>query len=193
MPGNPHPFKAPYDDRSAAELLAAMKLHARIVVADADEVRNADYSSQFGGLYIRSIGANYNLDTSDTSADDLSADSDTVIDAAGNHFIRVVDAQEETQRIVTAAGAVTVAADDVDIIIVQKTVGATTTVNLPSAAGRLKPVEIVDGKGDAATNNITIVPQSGDTIFATVDYHAIIDSNGASLRLRPRDDGTGWI
>lgn len=190
MPGDPHPAKAPLDDRSAAEILAYDKLYTRVVVADADEVRNTDFTGQFGGLYVRTNAANYNLDTSSTEVDD---GIDVIIDAGGNHFLRAVDSTAPTERTVTAAGAVTVAADDVDIIIIQKTVGAATTVNLPAAADRTTPIEIVDGKGDAATNNITMVPDSGDTIFATVDYHAIIDSNGGTLRLRPRKDGTGWI
>lgn len=95
------------------------------------------------------------------------------------------------QRVVTAAGAVTVEVTD-DDVIVQKTVGAATTVNLPLASSRTRPVMVIDGKGDAATNNITIVPQSGETIYATADYHAIIDGNGGSVVLTPRTDGTGW-
>lgn len=98
-----------------------------------------------------------------------------------------------TEREVTAAGAVTVAADDADIIYINKTVGAATTVNLPSAASRIKSVTIVDAKGDAATNNITIVPVSGQKIFATVDYTPIIDGNGGRLTLTPKQDGTGWF
>jgi hypothetical protein len=193
MPGNPDPVAAPYTARSAADIIAYHKLHTPLTVADLDEVRNADLSGRYSTLRVRSLGAVYDLDTEDLSADDLSDSSDTVIDAAGNHFLRIVDLSEPTQRIVTAAGPVTVSADDVDIIVIEKTIDAATTVNLPSAAGRSKAIEIVDGKPDAATNNITIVPQSGEKIFGTVNYHAIIDSNGASLKLRPRADGTGWI
>jgi hypothetical protein len=97
-----------------------------------------------------------------------------------------------TEREVTAAGAVTVDAEDADVILINKTVGAATTVNLPLSAARTRPVEIVDAKGDANTNNITIVPQSGESIFATVDYQAVIDGNGGKLKLTPKRDGTGW-
>lgn len=97
-----------------------------------------------------------------------------------------------TEREVTVAGAVTVAADDADVILINKTVGAATTVNLPLSASRTKPVEIVDAKGDANTNNITIVPQTGESIFATVDYQPIIDGNGGKLKLTPKSDGSGW-
>jgi hypothetical protein len=86
------------------------------------------------------------------------------------------------QRVVTAAGAITVATSD-DVIIVNKSVGAATTVNLfatPAAGTRLI---IKDGKGDALANNITITPAAG-TIdgaatlviltnygFATIEYN----------------------
>lgn len=99
---------------------------------------------------------------------------------------------QRSQRIVTAAGAVTIDTNDADDVLIQKTVGEATTVNLPSAASRAKPVRIIDGKGDANTNNITIVPASGDTVFAIVDHQPVIDGNGGQLTLTPREDGTGW-
>lgn len=97
-----------------------------------------------------------------------------------------------TSRTVTAAGAVTITADDADHVLINKTVAAATTVNLPLSASRTRAVRIVDDKGDANTNNITIVPQSGEKIFGIVDYQAIIDGNGGSLVLTPKSDGTGW-
>lgn len=99
---------------------------------------------------------------------------------------------QRSARTVTASGAVTVDANDADDIFIEKTVGAATTVNLPSAAARTKAVRIIDGKGDAATNNITIVPVSGESIYKITDYQAIIDGNGGQVTLTPRPDGTGW-
>jgi len=103
-----------------------------------------------------------------------------------------------TQRVVTAAGAVTIVSADSDIIIVNKTVGAPTTANLPTAASRLAlapsgrtAIRVVDGKYDAATNNITIVPSGSEKIMGGSSY--IIDSNGASIALTPLSDGTGWF
>lgn len=98
-----------------------------------------------------------------------------------------------TQREVTAAGAVTVDADDADIIYINKTVGAATAVTLPLAASRTKPVMIVDAKGDANTNNITISPQTGERIYAITNGTAVIDGNGGSVILTPKGDGTGWF
>lgn len=96
------------------------------------------------------------------------------------------------QRVVTAAGDVTVSADDADIIFVDKTVGEATTVNLPSVATRTKAVRIIDGKADAATNNISIYPALGEKTYGIVDNPAIIDGNGGSVILTPRQDGSGW-
>ncbi len=95
-----------------------------------------------------------------------------------------------TTRIVTDAGAVTIDADDADIIYINKTVGAATTVDLPASATRSKPVRIVDRKYDAATNNITIDAFGSETIMGGATY--IIDSNGAGITLTPLPDGSGW-
>lgn len=100
---------------------------------------------------------------------------------------------QNTQREVTAAGSVTIDADDDDIVIINKTVGAATAVTLPEAASRSRPVRIVDGKGDANTNNITISPQTGETIYAITNGTAIIDGNGGSVTLWPLADGSGWF
>jgi hypothetical protein len=178
-------------DVSKAAVRSYARARNRVRVADADEVRATDFSGQLAGLYVSALGADFNLDTSDTTTADNGADC--IRDAEGNGFFRVSIDTTETQRLVTAAGAVTVIAADADIIVVKKTVGAATTVNLPSADDRTRPVKIVDGKGDALTNNITVVPSSGESIAGTVDYNWIIDSNGGSVRLTPLADGSGWI
>lgn len=163
----------------------------RLKVADATEVRNTDLSGQTAGIYVLALQANFDIDTSDaTTADD---GVNCIRDLEGNGFFRVAVNTTETQRKVTAAGDVSVASDDADIIVIAKTSGAATNVNLPSAAARTKPVKIVDGKGDALTNNITIIPASGQSIAGTINYHWIIDSNGGSVKLTPLADGTGWI
>ena len=53
------------------------------------------------------------------------------------------------------------------LVIVNKTSGSATTVNLPAGAafGKMSVLIIIkDGKGDAATNNITITPNGSNTI-----------------------------
>ncbi|NPU63392.1 hypothetical protein HL667_00080 [Bradyrhizobium sp. 83012] len=98
-----------------------------------------------------------------------------------------------TQRVVTAAGAVTVTADDADDVIIRKTVGAATAVTMPDAAAAPKrPKKIVDGKGDANTNNITIAVQIGQTMMGIINGTYTIDGNGGMVELTPLPDGTGW-
>lgn len=63
------------------------KQRLRVRVADADEVRNNDWSGRFGGLYVASLSADFDLDTSDTTSPD---DGETVIvDDFGNRWIAV--------------------------------------------------------------------------------------------------------
>lgn len=73
----------------------------------------------------------------------------------------------QTTRVVTAAGAVTVATTDY-IVVVNKTVGAATTLNLPACTANLQFV-IKDGKGDAYANPIAITPAAG-TIDGASSY-----------------------
>lgn len=101
-----------------------------------------------------------------------------------------------SKREVTAAGDVTVVADDADVILINKTVGAPTNVLLPHSALRSRNIRIVDRKYDAATNNITITSAgstspSTATIMGAASY--VIDTNGGSLELSPLPDGSGWV
>ncbi len=64
-------------------------------------------------------------------------------------------------RVVTASGDVTVNINTDYAIIVNKSSGAATNVNLPSGITHQAFV-IKDGKGDASSNNITIVPAAGN-------------------------------
>jgi hypothetical protein len=89
-------------------------------------------------------------------------------------------------RVVTASGTITQAATD-HIIIVNKTTGAATTLNLMASPATGFVCTIKDGKGDAATNNITITPNAG-----TIDGAAsvVMSSNYASVDLC--FNGTNW-
>jgi len=67
----------------------------------------------------------------------------------------------ESGRVISAAGAVTVVSTD-NMIIINKTVGAPTAVNLHASPATWHTLVIKDDKGDAATNNITITPNAGN-------------------------------
>ena len=91
-----------------------------------------------------------------------------------------------TVRVVTAAGAVTVTTADT-IVVVNKTVGAATTVNLPATPATGLRFTIKDGKGDAGANNITVTPAAG-----TIDGAA---TNVISTNYLARTylyNGTSW-
>lgn len=67
-----------------------------------------------------------------------------------------------TTQYITAGATVTVAAAD-GLIIINKTVGSATTVNLPAALAKLGKVKIVDFKGDSDVNPITVNRTGSDT------------------------------
>lgn len=73
-----------------------------------------------------------------------------------------------TVRVVVAAGSVTAAQSDI-IVVVNKTVGAATTVTLPTAV-TAQTIFIKDGKGDANSNNITVATTGGKNIDGSATY-----------------------
>lgn len=92
-------------------------------------------------------------------------------------------------QVLTAAGPYAANAND-DVLIIKQAVAAPFTVTVDWSA-RTKPLRIVDGKGDASVNNITITPAVGQTQLAIVNYSYVIDGNGGSIVLTPLPDGTG--
>ena len=79
---------------------------------------------------------------------------------------------------VTAAGSYTVQTSDITILM-NKTVGAATSIIAPTSASRSQPITVKDYKGDAATNNITFVPQTGETIDGFTAAQAV--TNGLAV------------
>ena len=98
-----------------------------------------------------------------------------------------------SHRQVTAAGAVTVDPTTDDIVEVNKTVGEATTVNLPLASARAsgRSIKIVDGKGDASSNALTITPAGADTIVGLSTY--VINFDRGSVDLLPNFNEDGWL
>ena len=64
-------------------------------------------------------------------------------------------------RIVTAAGDVDITTAD-DVVLINKSSGAATVINLPASPVTGEQYTIKDKKGDAASNNITLTPASGN-------------------------------
>lgn len=87
----------------------------------------------------------------------------------------------------TAAGNYTISAGAG--VIVKKTVGAATTVNLPKISATENIIQwIIDGKGDAAANNITIDGYGAETINGAATL--VISTNYGAVALV--SDGTEW-
>jgi hypothetical protein len=87
--------------------------------------------------------------------------------------------------VMTAAGNYTIT--DETTLIVNKTVGGATQVTLPATPSRGREVTVSDGKGDAATNNITVVPAAG-TINGAASL--VISENYGTAKFRY--NGTEW-
>lgn len=98
-------------------------------------------------------------------------------------------ASNKVVKILTAAGPYAAQPND-EVLIIKQAVAAAFTVTVDWSA-RAKPLRIVDGKGDANVNNITITPAAGQTQMATVNYSYVIDGAGGSITLTPLPDGSG--
>lgn len=77
------------------------------------------------------------------------------------------------------------------LIIINKTVGAATTVTLPASASKVGKVKIVDFKGDAGTNNITVNPNGSEKFNGNASSW-VISGDGASVVFDPIPTGLGY-
>lgn len=103
-------------------------------------------------------------------------------------LISVADFNAAISTIQTiTTGNVTVVDTD-SLIVVNKTVGAATTVTLPAAADKIGPVKIVDFKGDGGTNAITINAAGSDKFNGNLSSW-VIGSDGGSVVLHPHSGG----
>jgi hypothetical protein len=129
--------------------------------------------------------------------------SGVIIDDSNNITIPGVETTQSGKvrkiRVVTAAGAVTITASD-DIVSINKGTGAATVANLPSSPVTGQTFVVHDGKGDSATNNITITPAAGNingagTLVLNIAYaSAICTYNGTQWDATIAETGsTGGI
>jgi hypothetical protein len=114
----------------------------------------------------------------------LSGDPTTALQAATKEYVdnAVARGFVPTEQIITAPGNVTVATTD-GLIILNKTVGQATSVFLPAASTKIGAVKIVDWKGDANVNNITIIPNGSDLISGMSQW--VLGGGHASVDLDP--------
>ena len=112
----------------------------------------------------------------------------TATDAGGGEATATIPgAVAPTVTVVTAAGPYNVTGSD-EIIIINQTVGAAITVNLPAIGTTGRELIIKDGKGDAGTNNITIDGNGAETIDGLTTQ--VLNGDYWSLSLV--DNGTEW-
>jgi hypothetical protein len=88
---------------------------------------------------------------------------------------------------VTSAGPVDVL-PNAGIVKVNQTVGAAITLNMPLAAVKTCPVKIVDWKGDAGTNNVTVALSGSDKFQGNLTSW-VLSADGASVVLDPISGG----
>lgn len=109
--------------------------------------------------------------------------SDFLVDLADN--AQTTNKQKVAVRVATASPVTVLAATDC-VIVTDLAVAGAVAVNLPAGvSGQM--FTVIDGKGDAGTNNITITPAAG-TINGAATY--VIDSNRAGVTLVY--NGTEW-
>jgi hypothetical protein len=95
-----------------------------------------------------------------------------------------------TTQIVTSGASASVGVND-KLIIINKTSGSATAISLPLSSLKVGPVRIVDFKGDAGTNNITVNVSGSDKLNGNLTSWKIA-GDGASILLTPISTGIGY-
>lgn len=101
---------------------------------------------------------------------------------------QTISAQKNAIRTATSSPVTVSAATDCVVITDLSSPGAV-TVNLPAGANGQIFV-IVDGAGDASSNNITINPNGADTISGAASL--VINLSGGGYKLQYSSTGTDW-
>lgn len=104
-----------------------------------------------------------------------------------------VGSTDTVTRVHTVAGDATFGITD-GCLVIKKTVGAATNVNIPAAVDRFGlDVLIKDGKGDANTNAITPVFSGVETCDTLTGTSLQITTPYGFLKMRPYPDGSGYF
>jgi hypothetical protein len=188
MPGNPHPASEVFGagNVAKADVIADDKLKNRRV-GSADDIRNGDWSGQFGKLFVAALGYDFQLDTEDTTS--IDDGTNTIIDANGLRFKKIAVSVSIPERTITASGAVTGAATD-NIVLVNKSADETTDYNAVASASLIaEEITLKDLKGDASTYRLRFVPNGAEKVDGE-DYFDITRNHGwVTVR---KKSGGGW-
>lgn len=109
----------------------------------------------------------------------FSMDMDALEDMLGAVFEPI---HAHVDQHITSGASATIQTN-AETVRVDKTIGSATTLTLPPANTMLYPVLIVDWKGDAGTNNITINPNGTEKIQGLSSW--TIAGNYGSVSLKP--------
>lgn len=132
--------------------MARTLINAAEDVASGSVTRGLLNTSTAGSAVLAKIIAGANITISSTGAD--AGTGDVTINASSTV------SSSRSIRTITAGGPVTATSSD-DVILIKQTVGAAITVNLNTSPAAGQHLTVKDGKGDAASNNITITPAAG--------------------------------
>jgi hypothetical protein len=111
------------------------------------------------------------------------------LDALAEMLAPTFQPYEGVEQHITSAGPVTIL-DNAGIVRVDQTAGAAIELDLPLASAKTCPVLIADWKGDAGTNNITIMPSGTEKIQGRSSW--VIAGDTGSIFLRPVP-GVGYV
>lgn len=93
----------------------------------------------------------------------------------------------QTKRVITAAGDVTVATTD-SLIILKKTVAANTNFIMPAETTKIGPVKIVDWNNVGGSFTLSAVPNGAELINGQATWQVF----GGSIVLTPIGTGLGY-
>jgi hypothetical protein len=93
----------------------------------------------------------------------------------------------QTKRVITTAGDVTVAITD-SLIILKKTVAANTNFIMPAETTKIGPVKIVDWNNVGGSFTLSVVPNGAETINGQATWQIF----GGSVVLTPISTGLGY-
>jgi len=117
-------------------------------------------------------------------------DIGNIVTPGGGTFGGVLTLQNQlvlNSRIITTSGPAAVTSSDL-VVLLSKAASEATAVTLPSSQTLGRMIVIKDLKGDASTNNVTIVTSGGETVDGLVGFS--MTQNFQSITLMY--NGSGW-
>lgn len=180
-----NPVDAVYVDgapTSKSSVRGYEKQYVRKRMANVDEVRNTDLAGQFSGVDVSSLGALFDIDTSDTTSPDDGVN--TLVSNDGYRFKRRQDQGGYVPRTETGNGAIALSVSD-SVVLLAPTVPAPRAVALPSTGST--PIEVKDANGSWSDTNVSTFTVAGGTINGQSSWLGMTPYG--SFKFTPKGDG----